>query len=113
MSDSDLPKKMPVGLSKKASGAVSQEEAQEPPRIEFPCDYPIKVVGTAGAELHTLVVQVMETHAPGFDQTKITVRDSRNGTFQAITVTITATGVNQLQALFDDLKVSPLVKMVL
>jgi len=60
-----------------------------------------------------LVVEVMETHAPGFDQTKITVRDSRNGTFQAITVTITATGVNQLQALFDDLKVSPLVKMVL
>ncbi|HEB28899.1 MAG TPA: DUF493 domain-containing protein [Porticoccus sp.] len=85
----------------------------EAPKIEFPCDYPIKVLGKAGAELHALVIEVMECHAPGFDQARITVRDSRNGTFQAITVTITATGESQLQALFDDLKVSPLVQMVL
>jgi|TARA_R110000822_G_scaffold59736_37_gene149291 putative lipoic acid-binding regulatory protein len=85
----------------------------ETPKIEFPCDYPVKVLGKAGSELHALVVEVMECHAPGFDQARITVRDSRNGTFQAITVTITATGESQLQALFDDLKVSPLVQMVL
>lgn len=86
---------------------------QEAPKIEFPCDYPIKVLGEAGSELHTLVVEVMERHAPGFDQTKVTVRDSRKGNFQAITVTITATGEHQLGNIFTDLKVSPRVKMVL
>ncbi len=86
---------------------------QEAPKIEFPCDYPIKVLGEAGSELHALVIEVMECHAPGFDQTKVTVRDSRKGNFQAITVTITATGERQLGNIFTDLKVSPLVKMVL
>ncbi|TNE82607.1 MAG: DUF493 domain-containing protein [Gammaproteobacteria bacterium] len=85
----------------------------EAPKIEFPCDYPIKVVGSAGEELQSLVLEVMERHAPGFDQTAISVRDSRKGNFQAITVTITATGEPQLQAIFADLKGHPLVQMVL
>jgi len=85
----------------------------EAPKIEFPCDYPIKVVGSAGGELPSLVIETMERHAPGFDQTAITVRDSRKGNFQSITVTITATGEAQLQAIFADLKDHPLVQMVL
>jgi len=85
----------------------------EAPKIEFPCDYPIKVMGRAGAELHTLVLEVMERHAPGFDQASITVRDSSKGSFQSITVTITATGEPQLMAIFADLKDNPLVQMVL
>lgn len=85
-----------------------------PPRIEFPCpDYPIKVVGDACDELHTCVMTVMERHAPGFDAAKITVRDSRNGRFKSFTVFITATGEPQLQAIFEDLKQSSAVKMVL
>lgn len=85
----------------------------EPPKIEFPCDYPIKVVGKAGEQLHALVFEVMEKHAPGFDAIKTTVRDSSKGTYQSVTVTITATGTPQLQSIFDELKVNPLVHMVL
>lgn len=86
---------------------------QVPPKIEFPCDYPIKVMGVAGEELHTVVKEVMFRHAPGFDETTITVRDSTQGNYQAVTVTITATGVHQLQAIFTDLKSCTCVKMVL
>jgi putative lipoic acid-binding regulatory protein len=86
---------------------------QEAPKIEFPCDYPIKVMGTAQEELHEHVLQVMDTHAPGFDRSKITVRDSSKGSWQAITLVITATGKPQLEAIFADLKTSNLVKMVL
>lgn len=92
---------------------TTDTKLSEPPKIEFPCDYPIKVIGQAGEELHLLVLKVMALHAPGFDQNEITVRDSRNGTFQAITVIIIATGEPQLQAIFMDLKVSSLVKIVL
>lgn len=84
------------------------------PKIEFPCpDYPIKVMGDAGDELHCLVVEVMERHAPDFDQTRISVRESSKGRFQSVTVWITATGVPQLQAIHEDLRTSPITKMVL
>ncbi len=86
----------------------------QPPKIEFPCpDYPVKVMGDAGKDLHTLVIEVFQRHAPGFDETRLTIRDSSKGRFQSITVYITATGEPQLQAIFDDLKASNAVKMVL
>lgn len=85
-----------------------------PPKIEFPClNYPIKVIGDAEVELRSLVISIMERHAPGFDQSKITVRDSSNGRFESITVFITATGPAQLKTIFEDLKQSSAVKMVL
>lgn len=86
---------------------------KEPPKIEFPCEYPIKVMGKAKPELHDLVLTVMQRHAPGFDETLIAVKDSSKGTFKSITVTIEATGVEQLKAIFDDLKDHELVHMVL
>ncbi len=86
---------------------------QPPPKIEFPCAYPIKVMGNACGEFHAHVMTVMERHAPGFDQRAVKVRDSRNGRYQSITVTITATGEQQLQAIFEDLKVCQHVQMVL
>lgn len=92
----------------------TQDKSAQPPKIEFPCpDYPVKVMGAAGDEFHEFVLEVMERHAPGLDQTRITVRDSRNGSFQSITLFITATGVEQLQALHQELIASPMTKIVL
>src|SRR5690625_7351979 len=69
------------------------------PKIEFPCpDYPIKILGDAGEGLQQLVIQVMRRHAPDFDQTCLRVRNSRNGRYQSFTVSITATGEDQLRA---------------
>ena len=87
---------------------------QKPPKIEFPCaDYPIKILGDAGDTLHALVLEVIERHAPGFDQTRITVAESSKGRYQSITVWITATGEEQLRAIHTDLRVSPATKMVM
>ena len=55
----------------------------------------------------------MDTHAPGFDRGKITIRDSSKGKWQSITVIITATGKPQLDTIFAELKTSARVKMVL
>jgi putative lipoic acid-binding regulatory protein len=85
----------------------------ERPKIEFPCDYPIKIMGYACDELHSHVHDVMDRHAPGFDREAVTIRDSRNGRFQSITVTITATGEEQLKAIFADMKTCQHVQMVL
>ncbi|GAB1265703.1 HP0495 family protein [Aurantivibrio infirmus] len=86
----------------------------EAPKIEFPCeDYPIKIMGDAIDDFHSVVVTVVEKHSPNFDQTKITVRDSRNGRYKAVTVYITATGEPQLKSIFEELKTIQAVKMVL
>jgi putative lipoic acid-binding regulatory protein len=86
---------------------------EDAPRITFPCDYPIKVMGTAGDELRHTVIRIMDVHAPGYDRTSISIRDSNKGNYQSLTVTITATGHEQLQAIFEDLKQATCVKMVL
>ena len=88
-------------------------QQQEPPKIEFPCDYPIKVLGRSGDAFQRAIVDVVERHAPGFDQESIRLRASGKGTFTALTVTITATGPEQLQALHEDLMATGIVQMVL
>lgn len=83
------------------------------PKIEFPCAYPVKVLGRSCAEFRTVVLEVFERYAPGFDEACVTVRDSRRGTFCAITVVITATGGEQLRALHRDLMATGHVQMVI
>ena len=86
---------------------------KEPPKIEFPCEYPIKVMGEANALFHQHVLDIMDKHAAGFDRSKVSVRDSKKGRWQSITITITATGSSQLEDIFNELKYNSLVKMVL
>jgi hypothetical protein len=86
---------------------------QQPPKIEFPCDYPIKVLGRSGLDLMEVIVEVFERHDPGFDRAAVSVRDSSKGTFTAITIVITATGPDQLSALHEDLLATGRVQMVI
>jgi uncharacterized protein len=83
------------------------------PRIEFPCAYPIKVMGEQAGDFTECIIDVILRHDPGFSQESITVRESRGGRYVSITLTITATGPDQLQALHEDLKATGRVAMVL
>lgn len=89
---------------------MSQPEA---PKIEFPCDYAIKVIGHAAPGFKEFVVSVVEEHAPGIQEENVSVVNSRNGRFTSVRLTIVATGEPQLKALFEDLKASGRVQMVL
>ena len=81
-------------------------------KIKFPCAYPIKVVGSAAPDFREYVVEVMERHA-GALLAEVDVRPSSNGRFESVRVTITATGVEQLQAIFEELKASGRVHIVI
>lgn len=84
------------------------------PKIEFPCErYPIKVIGEAGEGFADLVVEVIQRHAPDLDPASLVSRDSRNGRFLSVQVLITATSIEQLQAIHSDLKATGRVHMVL
>lgn len=86
----------------------------QPPKIEFPCErYPIKVIGTAGDGFADLVIEVIQRHALDLDASTLVMRDSRNGNFLSVQVLITATSVEQLQAIHVDLRATGRVHMVL
>ena len=86
---------------------------QDPPKIEFPCSYPIKVMGDAAPDFPDFVVAVMTKHAGDINDTDVSVRESSKGTFLSVTVTITATGVDQLTMIHEEFKLSSRVKMVM
>lgn len=83
------------------------------PKIEFPCDYAIKVIGDSAPDFREVVLEIIEQHAPGVREADVTVKDSSKGRFCSIRLTIAATGEPQLKALFEDLKASGRVHMVL
>ena len=83
------------------------------PEIEFPCKYPIKVLGEAHPDLNQHVIDVMNRHASTITDSDLSAKNSSKGKWQSITVTIIATGKPQLDAIFADLKTSARVKMVL
>jgi uncharacterized protein len=84
-----------------------------PPRVEFPCDYLLKVMGDAADDFRDVVVTTVRAHAPDLDEARITVRESRNGRFLSVNLVIRATGAAQLEAIFASLKQTGRVHMVL
>ncbi|MBL4583756.1 MAG: DUF493 domain-containing protein [Pseudomonadales bacterium] len=86
---------------------------QEPPKVEFPCQYPIKVMGQAAPDFKRFVYDTIKKHADDLEYENVSIRESRTGKFHAVTVTIEATGTPQLEAIFKSLKDSGRIKLVL
>lgn len=86
---------------------------QQPPKIEFPCQYSIRIMGDKSDTFSDDVVAIIQRHAPELKADSATSKDSSKGRFMSVMVYITATGEKQLAAIFRDLKTLPAVKMVL
>ena len=81
--------------------------------IEYPSEFPIKVMGAQVDGFVEAIVAVARRHDPGFDESKLELRPSRAGNYLGITITITATSREQLDALYSELSSHPMVKVVL
>lgn len=87
---------------------------EEASLIEYPCDFPIKIMGKAHNDFIRSVVDIVKLHAPNFDETTmLTVKPSKNGTYLSVTCTILATSRSQLDALYQALSDHPMVSVVL
>ena len=84
-----------------------------PPKIEFPCLYPIKVIGQAVDTFRPQVLKAIECHTGELDPNLIQLKPSKHSNYLSITVTIAATGEPQLESIFSDLKEIESVKLVL
>jgi len=81
--------------------------------LEFPCDFPIKIMGLASNDLAQAVLEVVVRHDPGFDGATMEMRASSGGKYVSLTCTVKATSKPQLDALYMELTSHPLVKVVL
>lgn len=87
--------------------------AEQETLLEFPCDFPLKIMGETHEEFQRVVVDIVTKHAPDFDSTTLEVRASSGGKYVSLTCTVIATSKPQLDALYMELTGHPLVKVVL
>ncbi len=70
--------------------------------IEFPCSFPIKMMGRDTPEFRATARTLVEKHVGALDDRAIQTAQSRNGNFVSVTVTITATSQDLLDAIYMD-----------
>jgi uncharacterized protein len=81
--------------------------------IEYPSDFPLKILGHAKPGFEESVLAAVKHHAPDFDDTTVEIKPSKKGKYLSMTCVIRATSRVQLDALYQALCDQPLVVMVL
>lgn len=91
----------------------SDDQAPTESLIEYPSDFPIKIMGAHHDLFVPTVVELVLQFDPGFDAANLELRPSAQGTYLAITATVRATSREQLDGLYRALSSHPMVKVVL
>ena len=81
--------------------------------LEFPCDFPLKVVGEAHDDFDALVVAIVRRHVVDLHEGAVRAKASRQGKYVSLTVTIRAESRAQLDALYAELSAHARILMVL
>lgn len=81
--------------------------------LEFPCDFPLKIMGERRDDFTQTVVGIVLRHAPGFRAETVEMRVSSTGKYLSVTCTVRAESRAQLDALYRELSGHPMVKVVL
>ncbi len=81
--------------------------------LEFPCDFPIKMMGRDTPEFHSAARKIIEKHAGPLDDNAIQSNLSRNGRFVSITVTVNARSQQQLDDIYREVTAHEDVLMAL
>ena len=87
--------------------------AEQETLVEFPCDFPIKVMGETRDEFTQTIIDVIRIHTEEFDASKVEMRASSAGRYLSLTCTVHVTSKPQLDDIYRALTAHPLVKFVL
>lgn len=81
--------------------------------IEYPSDFPIKIMGVMQDAFAQTMLELVMEHDPTFHAHRMEMRPSSKGTYLSLTVTVRATSREQLDNLYRALSSHPMVKVVL
>ena len=88
-------------------------DARKESLIDYPSQFPIKVMGAKADGFVHAVTQIAQRFDPAFDASTIELRNSKAGNYLGVTITVTATSREQLDDLYRALSAHPMVSMVL
>jgi putative lipoic acid-binding regulatory protein len=83
------------------------------PLADYPCDFPIKILGHTRAGFAQSMLEIVRRHAPDFDGSSMEMKSSKRGKYLSLTCVIRATSREQLDRLYRELCDHPMVVMVL
>lgn len=85
----------------------------EPSLLEYPCDFPIKIMGRSQAGFAQAVMEIVLRHAPDFDPASLEMKSSKKSNYLSLTCVIQARSREQVDDLYRELCDHPMVVMVL
>ena len=93
--------------------ANSEDKATQETLIEFPCDFPIKVMGETHADFTAEIIKTIRSKLAHFDENDIEMRGSSGGKYISLTCTVHVISKPQLDGIYLALTSHPMVKVVL
>lgn len=81
--------------------------------LEYPSDFPIKILGHTQAGFAQAVLEIVKRHAPDFDAATMELRASKRRKYLSVTCVVRAISREQLDGLYRELCDHPMVVMVL
>ena len=81
--------------------------------FDFPCDVPVKVFGRNEPEFRELVLGLVRSIFPDFDESRLIERPSREDRFVSITATVWVEERSRIDALYTELTGHEAILMVL
>jgi len=91
----------------------TQADPRKESLIEYPCSFPIKVMGARVDGFAEAMVQIAQQFDPEYDPTTLEMRPSKAGNYLSVTLTIRATSREQLDNMYLALTAHPMVKVAL
>ncbi len=92
---------------------TAEHEIPQETLIEFPCDFPIKVMGETHVDFANEIIVTIQSIVPSFDASKIEMRGSSGGKYISLTCTVHVISKPQLDNVYRALTSHKMVKVVL
>ena len=73
------------------------------PELNFPCEYPVKVIGKDENQFMDFVIGIISRHVPDLPVESFTARPSSGGKYLSVSVTFIAESRTQIDGLYREL----------
>ena len=92
---------------------MAEHDTSKPALIDFPCDFPIKVMGEMQDGFADTITALIQTVQPTFSAANIEMRASSGGKYISLTCHLHVASQDQLDAVYRLISAHPLVKFSL
>lgn len=92
---------------------VENPEELPAPLLQFPCEFPMKIVGVKADDFAQQLVEVIQKFDPNFNAAEVNMKESAKGNYLSLGVVVNATSQEMLDNLYQALVDHKYTKFVL